>query len=166
MIELFERPKEPPFYGSYYLLNASITCPDLFWQLAEREGAFKKEQPLAYKHVKFGTLAMQYGCGSHKADKLFRMKGAFHQLKDKLPKLAALQRKYLDMAEKMGYVETLPDRKVDPERGYPILASRTEDGRVLSTTPFNYHISGTACWCKNTALIRCAAQCVREPSPD
>lgn len=161
MIELFERPNDPPFYGSYYLLNASITCPDLFWPLAEREGAFKKEQPLAYKHVKFGTLAMQYGCGERKADKLFRMPGAFRMLKDKLPKLSALQTKYLRMAETKGYVETLPDRTVDPERGYPILASRTEDGRVLSTTPFNYHISGTACWCKNTALIRCADQCAK-----
>ena len=36
---------------------------------------------------------------------------------------------------------------------------RTEDGRVLSTTPFNYHVSGTACWVKNTALVRCANQC-------
>lgn len=30
---------------------------------------------------------------------------------------------------------------------------------MLSTTPFNYHVSGTACWCKNTALVRCSAQC-------
>jgi DNA polymerase I-like protein with 3'-5' exonuclease and polymerase domains len=161
MVELFERPKDPPFYGSYYLLNASITCPDLFWPLAEREGAFKREQPLAYKHVKFGTLAMQYGCGEAKADKLYRMPGAYRLLKDKLPKLAALQTKYLLMAERLGYVETLPDRTVDPERGYPVLASRTEDGRVLSTTPFNYHISGTACWAKNTALVRCIDQCAK-----
>lgn len=159
MIELFERPKDPPFFGSYYLLNASITCPDLFWPIAEREGAFKKEQPLAYKHVKFGTLAMQYGCGERKADLLFRMRGAFKLLKDKLPLLTALQEKYLRIAEKDGYVETMPDRTVDPAHGYPILASRTDDGRVLSTTPFNYHISGTACWCKNTALVRCAEQC-------
>ncbi len=159
MIELFERPGDPPFYGSYYLLNASITCPDLFWPLAEREGAFKHEQPRAYKQVKFGTLAMQYGCGAAKADRLFRMRGAYQLLKDKLPRLTALQQRYLDLAERTGFVETLPDRSVDPERGYPILASRTEDGRVLSTTPFNYHTSGTACWVKNVALVRCAAQC-------
>ncbi len=30
---------------------------------------------------------------------------------------------------------------------------------MLSTTPFNYHVSGTACWVKNTALARCADQC-------
>jgi len=158
MIELFEKPDEPPFFGSYYLLNASITCPDIFWPLAEHEGAFKREQPLAYKHVKFGTLAMQYGCGEAKADKLFRMTGAFRLLKDKLPKLTALQQHYLAFAEKYGYVETIPDKSVDPERGYPILASRTDDGRVLSTTPFNYHVSGTACWVKNRALVKCSDQ--------
>jgi DNA polymerase I-like protein with 3'-5' exonuclease and polymerase domains len=32
---------------------------------------------------------------------------------------------------------------------------------VLSTSPFNYHISGTACWAKNTALIRCSDQCTK-----
>jgi hypothetical protein len=55
-------------------------------------------------------------------------------------------------------VETIPDKSVDPERGYPILASRTDDGRVLSTTPFNYHVSGTACWVKNRALVKCSDQ--------
>ena len=159
MIELFERPQDPPFFGSYYLLNASITCPDLFWPLAERKEAFKREQPLAYKHVKFGTLAMQYGCGQRKADRLFRMDGAFRLLKNRLPKLTELQYRYLQIAEKMGFVETLPDRTVDPTRGYPILASRTKDGRVMSTTPFCYHVSGTACWCKNVALVQCANQC-------
>ena len=78
---------------------------------------------------------------------------------NEFPHLAALQQKYLRDAERLGYVETLSDRTVDPRRGYPILASRTEDGRVLSTTPFNYHVSGTACWCKNTGLLRCADQC-------
>src|SRR4051812_45440261 len=78
---------------------------------------------------------------------------------NQLPKLASLQRYYLAFAEKQGYVQTLPDLDVDSKRGYPILPSRTEDGRVLSTTPFNYHISGTACWTKNTALLRCRRQC-------
>lgn len=161
MIELFERPRDPPFFGSYYLLNASITCPDLFWPLADREGVFKREQPGPYKRVKFGTLAMQYGCGKAKADKLYRMRGAYDLLKSALPKLTALQHHYVRFAERNGYVETIPSRAIDPERGYPILASRTEEGRVLSTTPFNYHVSGTACECKNLALIRCADQCRR-----
>jgi DNA polymerase family A len=160
MIELFERPNVPPFFGSYYLLNASITCPDLFWPVAEREGVFKREYPGPYKSVKFGTLAMQYGCGRAKADKLFKMRGAFDILKDALPKLTALQYHYLTLAERTGWVQTIPSRAIDPERGYPILASRTDDGRVLSTTPFNYHVSGTACECKNLALVRCTDKCM------
>ena len=160
MIELFEKPNEPPYFGSYHCLNASIVYPDLFWPLAEKDGAFKKQYKSAeYQWCKNGGFALQYGCGEKKADSTFRRKGAYRKLKEKLPKVAALNERYVYMAEKTGWVETLPDRLVDPTRGYPILASRTEDGGVLSTTPFNYHVSGTACWCKNTALVRCSAQC-------
>ncbi len=160
MVELFEKPDDPPFFGSYHCLNASIVYPELFWWLAEKEGAFKRQyKSTEYQWCKNGGFALQYGCGERKADATFRRKGAYRLLKEKLPKVAALAQRYLEIAERSGCVETLPDHTVDPERGYPILASRTEDGRVLSTTPFNYHVSGTACWCKNTALIRCADQC-------
>lgn len=161
MIELFERASEPPYFGSYHCLNASIVYPDLFWPLAESEGEFKKlYKSTEYQWCKNGGFALQYGCGEAKADATFRRRGAYRMLREKLPKITELNQHYIDMAERSGYVETLPDRSVDPERGYPILASRTEDGRVLSTTPFNYHVSGTACWCKNTALVRCSDQCV------
>lgn len=159
MIELFEKPNEPPYFGSYHCLNASIVYPDLFWPLAEKEGAFKKQyKSTEYQYCKNGGFALQYGCGEHKADNTFRRKGAYRKLREKLPKVTALNQYHIAIAERTGWVQTLPDRTVDPERGYPILASRTEEGRVLSTTPFNYHISGTACWCKNTALIRCSTQ--------
>lgn len=162
MIELFEKPTEPPYFGSYHCLNASIVYPDLFWPLAETEGAFKKKyKSTEYQWCKNGGFAIQYGCGERKADNTFRRRGAYKLLKQKLPKVAALNQKYITLAERTGWIETLPDRSVDITRGYPILASRTEDNKVLSTTPFNYHVSGTACWCKNTALIRCAAQLER-----
>ncbi len=159
MIELFEKPNDPPYFGSYHNLNASIIYPDIFWPLSEKEGAFKKQyKSTEYQWCKNGGFALQYGCGERKADSTFRRKGAYKLLKQKLPKIAALNQYYVSEAERTGYITTLPDRTVDPTRGYPILASRTEDGRVLSTTPFNYHVSGTACWCKNTAAIRCSAQ--------
>lgn len=162
MIELFEHPNDPPYYGSYHLLNASIVYPEEFWPLAEQEGEFKRQyKSTLYQYDKNGGFALQYGCGEWKCDATFRRKGAYRLLKQKLPEIAALAQDYLDLAERTGFVETLPDHTVDPTRGYPILASRTEDGRVLSTTPFNYHVSGTACWAKNTALIRCADQCAK-----
>ena len=163
MIEVFEKPNEPPYWGSLYYLTASVLYPDEFWPLAEvpidSAGGFKKKQPLLYKRAKFFDLAKQYGAGRAKGDLLSKIRNSYDLVDNEFPLLAKLQEKYLTTAERTGFVETLPDRTVDPARGYPILASRTESGRILSTTPFNYHVSGTACWCKNTALIRCSDQC-------
>lgn len=159
MIELFERPNDPPYFGSYHLLNASIVYPNEFWPLAEKEGEFKKRyKATLYQWVKNGGFAIQYGCGMRKADATFRVNGAFKMLKEKLPKVAKLNDHYVQMANRLGYVETIPDREVCPERGYPILASRTEDGRVSATTPFNYHVSGTAMQTTNKAMIRVTEQ--------
>lgn len=163
MVEVFERPDDKPYWGSLYYLTASVLYPHEFWPLAEYPmddpRGFKKAQPRLYKRAKFFNLARLYGAQKKKGDLLSGIPGSCDMVDSALPLLAALQAKYLRDAELIGYVETLPDRTVDPEHGYPILASRTEDGRVLSTTPFNYHTSGTACWCKNTALVRCVDQC-------
>jgi len=52
-------------------------------------------------------------------------------------------------------VETLPDKTVDPKRGYPLYCSRAEWGGVLPTVPLNYHVQGTAMWWMMKAMIRC-----------
>ncbi len=158
MIAVFEKPDEPPYWGSLYYLTASVLYPDEFWKRSQDRDRFKKEQPRLYKQAKFFDLAKQYGAGRKKGDLLSKVKNSYDLVDNEFPLLSTLQAKYLRDAETIGYVETLPDRTVDPDRGYPILASRTDDGRVLSTTPFNYHVSGTACWVKNTALIRCEDQ--------
>lgn len=158
MIAVFEESDKPPYWGSLYLLTASVLYPDDYWPRAQDKGRFRKEKPQLYKKSKFFDLAKQYGCGRKKGDLLSRVKGSFDLMDEQFPLFAALQAKYLRQAEVTGYVETIPDCTVDPTKGYPILASRTEDGRVLSTTPFNYHVSGTACWAKNKALVRCSDQ--------
>lgn len=161
MVEVFDHPNKPPYWGNLYNLTASVLYPDEYWPLADTEGVFRKEYPRLYKGAKFFDLAKQYGCGRRKGDLLSGIKNSFDLVDNEFPLLAGLQAHYLSQAEKVGYVETIPDKTVDPLRGYPILPSRTDDGRVLSTTPFNYHVSGTACWIKNTALIRCADQCAK-----
>ncbi len=162
MMAVFEQPNDPPYWGNMYCLTASVLYPDKYTPLAavrhDTEGSFKYRHPGLYKRSKFFVLAKQYGCGRAKGDLLAGISGTFDMVDQEFPLLAKLQAHYLERAERDGFVETMPDRTVDPERGYPILASRTEDGRVLSTTPFNYHVSGTACWCKNKALVRCSAQ--------
>ncbi len=163
MIEVFERPNDKPYWGSLYYLTASVLYPDEFWACADYSPddprGFKKAQPRLYKRAKFFNLARLYGAGKRKGDILSGISGSTDMVDNALPLLAALQAKYLRDAERIGYVKTLPDRTVDQEHGYPVLASRTEDGRVHSTTPFNYHTSGTACWIKNTGLVRCMDQC-------
>lgn len=159
MVEVFEKPNEPPYWGSYHNLIASIVYSIEYFERdlhLTRDGFKKKYKATLYQWIKNFNFAKQYGCGKRKGDATARKAGAFDLVDQGLPKLASLQAYYLLKAEKTGYVETLPDRTVDSQRGYPILASRTEDNRILSTTPFNYHVSGTACWCKNQALIRCS----------
>jgi DNA polymerase I-like protein with 3'-5' exonuclease and polymerase domains len=158
LIEIFEKKDEPPYWGSDHNLLCSLLWPDLYNPIAHIKGEFKKKYINEYKRAKNTNFAKQYGAGKRKVDATAGVPGAFEKISRGMPKLAALQAYYLDLAERTGYVETLPDKSVDPTRGYPILASRTEDGRVLSTTPFNYHVSGTACWCKNRALVRCSEQ--------
>lgn len=179
LVQIFEHPDEAPYWGNLYYLMASILYPEFYdvvcpkcisnncsnpdhplpVSLSTIKTGFKEVYPRLYKQAKFFLLAKQYGAGKAKGDLLSKVKDSYSMVDGDLPLLAALQRRYLSDAVNKGYVQTLPDRGVDPTRGYPLLPSRTEDGRVLSTTPFNYHISGTACWCKNRAMVRCADQC-------
>lgn len=159
LVEIFEKPNEPPYWGSDHNLIASLLFPEDYWPLAEIEGEFKRQHPRKMKKSKNTNFGKQYGAGKRKCEITSGVPGAYDLIDRGLPELAKLQAHYLNTAKKTGWVQTLPDRTVDPTKGYPILASRTEDGGVLSTTPFNYHVSGTACWCKNTALVRCAEQC-------
>ena len=53
-----------------------------------------------------------------------------------------------------GYVETLPDKSVDPERGYPLQCFRDERGAIKPTIPLNYHVQSTAMWWMCQAMIR------------
>lgn len=162
-IEVFERPNNPPYWGSLYYLTASVLYPDEFWPASEfsidHSEGFKKKYPRLYKQAKFFNLAKQYGAGRAKGDLLSKIRNSYDIIDSEFPKLAKLQKSILNLANKTGWVYTIPTRAIDPTKGYPLLASRTDDNYVLSTTPFNYHISGTACECKNLALIRCADQC-------
>lgn len=158
MIELFERPNDPPFFGSYHLLNASIIYPDVFWPIAEEKGRFKDDyKSTYYQWVKNGGFAIQYGAQRKKADATFRKAGAYDMLNAMLPKVTALKAHYVAFAQRHGYVTTIPDRTVDPRQGYPMGVVKY-GGRVNPTEPFSYHVQGTACWCKNKAMVRCQEQ--------
>lgn len=99
-----------------------------------------------------------YGAQKATADRAYHVDGAFEMIRSRFRKIAALNDKMLAHANRHGFVETIPDRSVDPARGYPIMTSRSEWGRVIPTLPLNYHVSGTAMQCTNRAMVRCQNQ--------
>ena len=69
--------------------------------------------------------------------------------------IKALSKKWIEFANKCGYIETMPDKTVDPTKGYPLYCTRTEHNRVLETVPLSYHVQGTAMWITRKAMVRC-----------
>jgi len=159
MIRLFEHPEEPPYFGSYHLLVFDILHPDLFSQYGiESKDKFGSTE---YQWVKNGNFAVQYGAveTSGTADKAYHVKGAQRTIQNKFSNIAKLnQTKILEATEK-GYVETLPDFTVDPDRGYPLVCPKvyyngSRRGRVKPTIPLNYFTQGTAMQWMGAAMIR------------
>src|SRR5262249_46457601 len=40
------------------------------------------------------------------------------------------------------------------ERGYPLLCTRTDFGKILTTIPLSYYVQATACWWMRMGMIR------------
>lgn len=155
MIELFERPNDPPYFGSQHLLNASVVYPDLFWPIAEQKGEFKRRYGSTwYQWIKNFDFALSYGCGREKGDATARKSGAYALIKSSFKELAKLNSSWISYANRHGYVETVPDKTVDPARGYPIMCGRGERGEISPTLPFNYHVSGSAMLATRKAMVR------------
>lgn len=158
MIELFEKPNDPPYFGSYHLMNASIIYPDLFWPLADKKGAFKKKYGSTwYQWCKNFGFAVQYGAmaESGTADRAAHKPGAQRMVQNKLTEHTKLNRKCIDFADKHGYVETIPDKTVNPNRGYRLMCSRSEWGKVSPTIPLSYHVQSTAMQSTSKGMVRC-----------
>lgn len=163
MVALFERPDDPPYYGSNHLLVAHVLHNDLFESCKNDEGqvdgrVFKKRYAATwYQYVKNGNFAVQYGAieQSGTADRAYHVPGAQHRIQERFKKSTELNHKLIAFAKTHGYVETIPDKTVDPERGYPLLCTRTNYGEILPTVPLNYHVQGSAMWWTTKAMVRC-----------
>ena len=165
-IALFERPDDPPYFGSNHLLVAHILHPKEFEACVNDKGQvdgriFKKKYAATlYQRTKNGNFAVQYGAvdredGMGTADRTYGIPGAQARIKARFRKQEELNQRCIAFANQYGYVETIPDRTVDPDRGYPIMCARTERGGVKPTLPLNYHVQGTAMWWMMKAMIRC-----------
>lgn len=157
LIAVFNRPNDPPYYGSYHLVVFDTLYPELFAKHGKHvkdpneEGGFEST---LYQWVKNGNFAIIYGAQEETADRTYRVKGAYQRIRNRFPRIAMLNDRQIKYADHFGYVETMPDKNVDPEHGYPLLCSRTEWGRISPTTPLNYHVQGTAMWWMQSAMIR------------
>lgn len=157
MIQLFERPNDPPYFGSYHLLVFDTLHPDKF----KIHGKKSKDVYAStwYQWTKSGNFAVQYGAieSSGTADRAYKIPGAQRIIQGRFSKIAEFNRKQIRFAEKYGYVETIPDKTVDPLRGYPLVCTRTESGGILPTVPLNYRTQGSAMWWMMKAMLRCSA---------
>lgn len=161
MIDLFEKPDEPPYFGSNHLLFFDILHPDK-WDRDDPEGLLKAKKKYAstwYQWTKNGDFAVQYGAvaESGTADRAYHVPGAQARIESHLKNIKGLSERMIETANRMGYVETMPDRTVDSERGYPLLCARSKWGRVLPTVPLSYHVQGTAMWVMGRMMLLCDA---------
>lgn len=161
MLELFEHPDRDPYFGSYHLLIFSILHPDKY-DKRDPQGLIKardKYKASWYQWTKNGNFAEMYGAvdtkdGNSTADIAFHMPGAQSIVASRLKKKAGLNEYYVSFAQKNGYVETMPDRTVNPLHGYPLQCPRNYWGKVRPTVPLNYHIQGTAMWVIIRAMFK------------
>lgn len=155
MIQLFERPNDPPYFGSQHLLIAHILHPKEFEECLAKGLDFKKVyKDTLYQWTKNGDFAVTYGAieESGTADTAYHMKGAQRLIKQRLKKLTDLNNYYVDYAKKHGIVYTMFDKDIGG--AYPIMAARDEWGRIKPTAALNYHVQGSAMWAMCKAMIR------------
>jgi DNA polymerase I-like protein with 3'-5' exonuclease and polymerase domains len=162
MIDLFERPDDPPYYGSNHLLSFHAVYPDI-WKQVEDEVGFEKVGPTCKKRfastwyiwIKSTNFALQYNAQKKKVDATARRPGAYELIWARFPNIFEMSRRLIAFANKHGYVETMPDRSVDPSRGYPLMCIRdTYQRKVKPTIPLSYHVQGTAMQFTRKAMIR------------
>jgi hypothetical protein len=175
LIDLFERPDDAPYYGSNHLLNFHTIYADL-WNAELGQVCTscckgkvvdpsligphckKKFASTWYQYCKNMGFAKQYGAQQRKVDATAKRIGAYDLIEARFSKLAAYNAKQIRFAAKHGYVETIPDREVCPERGYPLLCTRTDNGKILPTVPLSYHVQGSAMWWTFKAMLRVDAK--------
>ena len=166
MMALFERPDDPPYYGSNHLLIFHTLHPDLWEKAVEKVGwenageyCKKTYKDTWYQRTKNGNFAVQYGAiqlddGVGTADIAYGVPGAQRLIKSRFAKQEQLNQKWVQFAKKTGLVETMPDKTIDPKHGYPLFCTKNRWGGTKETVPLNYRVQGTAMWWMTKAMVR------------
>lgn len=153
LIYVFEHPNDAPYFGSYHLVVFDLLHPKLF----KEHGAKCKKlfESTWYHWTKGGNFSIAYGAQQETADRAFHVKGAFNLIAKRFPKMAENAQKQIALANRLGYVETIADKRLGLNRGYPIMCSRGSWGKVSPTVPLNYRTQSTAMWWTREAMIAC-----------
>lgn len=152
-IRLFEHSDDPPYYGSEHGLVAHLLWREEFEACGDARAFKKKYSSTLNAWTKNGNFALQYNCGRHKANATFHHPNAYDLIKGRFAKQEKLNQHWIRFAKKTGYVETIPDKLVDPTRGYPLFCQRGIDYSISPTIPLSYHIQGTAMWWMAIAMV-------------
>ena len=162
MIALFEKPDEPPYFGSNHLLVFdTLHTERLKLDTSDPEYLIKAKKTYAstwYQWTKNGNFAVQYGAmeKSGTADAAYHVNGGQKIVQGKFKNIARLNKEMIQHAKDYGYVETMIDKTVDKRRGYPLVCTLDQWGRIMPTIPLNYFVQGTAMWWMMKAMIRCS----------
>ncbi len=117
-IALFERPDDPPYFGSYHLLICHVLHPKLF-EACKDGNEFKDADHYKstwYQWTKNGNFAVLYGAveESGTADRAYHLEGAQGMIKARFRNMTALNDKWVRFAEKYGYYR--PCRSITTRR--------------------------------------------------
>lgn len=152
MIDLFERPDDPPYFGSVHFMMFDTLYPLLYSKHGPKVKSLYKDT--LYQWTKNGDFAVQYGAQeeSGTADAAYHFPGAQHRIQSRFTKIAELSKECISFAQYNGYINTIPDKELG---AYPMATPRGAWGKVKPTVPLSYHIQGTAMWCMCRAMVRC-----------
>lgn len=164
MLALFERPNDPPYFGSYHLLVFDMLHPEKY----AKDGPKCKDlyKDTWYQWTKNGNFADQYrsmvreeeGVWST-ADKAYHIKGAQVKVRQGLSEITKLDERQVAHAREHGFVWTITDKEIGS--GYPLQILKDNWGKIKPTEPLSYHIQGTAMWVMCKAMIRCKDHLVK-----
>ena len=133
MVELFNNNK------SFHMEIAKLLYPDLVKRCEDEGTSFKAEyKDSFYQWIKNGNFSIIYGASEGKADKTYKLEGAYRKVVSKFPEVPVFTRKVInevlenDLKEGIPYVTCLG--------GYPLEVNIND----LYTTACNYYAQGSA----------------------
>lgn len=150
LTDLFERPDDPPYFGSYHFAIFDLLHPEKYKEHGVKVKKLSVYGSTWYQWVKNGNFAVQYGAGDRTADKAFHVPGARKRIKERFSKLEALNQSKICEADRNGFIKT--------QYGYPLALTRNEFSTISPTLPLSYFVQGTAMDWEERGMIRCFDQ--------